>query len=797
MFEHGYCTVFAGVFVSFATGLSAQDIGPSDYGIDLNLRGELLRPQQAAPTLPNGFGVRIDNDSLDLISPRELPETMLSPGTTISDDFTFDLNDPLRDNRPVTELDPALQALIFTQNRDLDGLAAIAGQQEVIERFGSDAPIDDILQGLEVTQSQPISTFTPDDIRTIIAQQPQLTDTARAVVWSEFLNQNIGGYAYIGLANSMAFAPEPVSESFGILLAQSDSSSRDELMVEWLNANPTTSDPRALGALYDQSYEGFSLPQVGLTPLTAEEVLSRLAPVPPGADPFADHLRARIESDQGNLESALAAFNQVVSAENPPASAFTDFANFSAQNPQLSGVLSDEEIINSYLDGFVGGDFDALQGLGSYPNTPNAVIIAATAQALVQAETPQERAIAAQQERNLCAAYGGRDGGPCEAPSMIYFTNRAEVADEGYSNEPASNGEVHFGHLNVPLLSELHRRRDDLGRWGARSCVTETRLAQRVFDCDQDIARNATDAGPLQFDVAEVDAFSEMLKPSNTGTTEQQAVVYIHGFNNSLEDAARDFARIILTARLHGSFQPILVSWPSQATAIFDTSGRLSLPVNQYRLDRSRVRDACQQIKGALLDIRNAYGNENVHIIVHSMGSYMLHQVLNGCPSADDANTQLQGTIAKNITFLAADLATSVFEADRELILSSAKRVTIYVAPSDPVLEFSSSLERLENGPGDGPRLGSGYDTLANTADDRLMVVNTLFSEFVETASGPTLYNTNHSYHINTPAVRRDISMLLRGHVRDQAERCLAPSDDILDGTDDHPTSYFIVPNCL
>ncbi|MEP1612680.1 MAG: alpha/beta hydrolase [Roseobacter sp.] len=529
--------------------------------------------------------------------------------------------------------------------------------------------------------------------------------------------------------------------------------------------------------------------------LTVEETLSRLAP--PGTDPLADHLRARIERDQGNLERALAAFSQAVSDENPPASALTDFASFSVQNPQLPGVLSDQQIVSTYLDGFVGGDFEALEGLSSYPNTPNAVIIATTAQALVQAETPQERAIAAQQERNLCAAYGGRGGGPCEAPAMIYFTNRAAIGDEGYSNEPASTGEVYFGYLNVPLLSELHRRRDDLGRWGARSCVTETLLAQGVFDCDQDIARNATDAGPLQFDVAEVDAFSEMLTPSNSTTTEQKAVVYIHGFNNSLEDAARDFARIVLTARLQGGFQPILVSWPSQATAVFDTSGRLSLPVNQYRLDRSRVRDACPQIKSALLDIRNAYGDENVHIIVHSMGSYMLHQVLNGCPSADNANSQLQGKIAKNIIFSAADLATSVFETDRELIKNAAERVTIYVAPSDPVLEFSSSLQRLENGPGDGPRLGSGHDTLTNTADDRLMIVNTLFAEFAETASGPTLYNTNHSYHINTPAVRRDISMLLRGHVRDQAERCLAPSDDILSGTDDHPSSYFIVPNCL
>ena len=755
----------------------------------------MFRPEQTVPALPNGFGVRIDDETLELFSPTELPEALLSPSISIIDDFTFDLNDPLRDSRPITELDPALQALIFAQNRDLDGLAAIAEQQEVIEQFGLDVPISDILLGLEVTQSQPISTLTPDDMRAIIGQQPELTDTARAIVWSEFLNQNSGGYADIGLANTMAFAPEPVSEGFSILLAQSDASSRDVLMVEWLNANPNTTDPLALGALYDQSYEGFLLPQAGQTPLTADETLSRLVPL--GTDPLADHLRARIERDQGNLENALAAFNQAISVENPPAPALTDFANFSAQNPELPGVLSDRQIINTYLDGLAGGDFDALAELGTNPNTPDAVIIAATAQALIHAETPQERAIAAQQERNLCAAYGNGEGGPCEAPSMIYFTNRAEGIGGGYSNEPALNGETHFGRLTVPLLSELHRRRGDLGKWGARLCMTETWVAEGRYNCDQNIVRNATDAGPLQFEVAEVETFPELLQLPAADARPEQAVVYIHGFNNSLEDAARDFARIILTARLQGNFQPVVISWPSQATAIFDTNGKLSLPENQYRLDRSRVRSACVGIKNALVAIRDSYGHQNVHIIVHSMGSYMLHQVLSGCPSAGDPSAQLQGPVAKNIIFSAADLAKDVFEADRGLIMDAAERVTVYVAPSDPVLEFSSSIERMENGPGDGPRLGRGYDALTNTADDHLMIVNTLFAEFVETASGPASYNTNHSYHINTPAVRRDISMLLRGHVRDQAERCLAPSDGVLDGTDGHPSSYFIVPNCL
>ncbi|MEP1612681.1 MAG: hypothetical protein ABJL72_12265 [Roseobacter sp.] len=211
MFGKSKWALFSGAITIVATNLNAQDFGPSDYGIDLNLRGDLLKPEQASPALPNGFGVRIDDETLELFSPAELPKTLLSPGISINDDFTFDLDDPFRDNRPITELDPALQALIFAQNRDLDGLAAIAGQQEVVEQFGMDAPIEDILQGLEVTQSQPISTLTPNDIRAIIAQQPQLTDTARAVVWSEFLNQNSGGYADIGLANSMAFAPEPVS----------------------------------------------------------------------------------------------------------------------------------------------------------------------------------------------------------------------------------------------------------------------------------------------------------------------------------------------------------------------------------------------------------------------------------------------------------------------------------------------------------------------------------------------------------------------------------------------------------
>ncbi|GLP88342.1 hypothetical protein GCM10007921_39050 [Tritonibacter mobilis] len=55
--------------------------------------------------------------------------------------------------------------------------------------------------------------------------------------------------------------------------------------------------------------------------------------------------------------------------------------------------------------------------------------------------------------------------------------------------------------------------------------------------------------------------------------------------------------------------------------------------------------------------------------------------------------------------------------------------------------------------------------------------------------------NTNHRYFIDTPAVRRDIAMLLNGHAPNRPERCLRPSVENADTGADN--IYFIVPNCL
>ncbi len=782
-------------FTAYASFLQAQETGPADLGIILDLRSQFLSPQQNVVS-PRGLGsTAIDGDAIELFSPDALSESLLAPDVTIDPDYTFDLNNPLGDDRPAEALDPSVRAQILIHNRDATGLEALATEIEFIEEFGGKASINDFADGFAVAEGKDFSILSPAEVDSLIADQPNLTDVGRSLVWEQYLLNGPSEFAGNSLAKIMAYTPKSAEKSFNILLAQSDPEIRDALIVEWLGTKDEVTDPLALGALYDRSYAGFTLPEIGIEFLSSEETLSRLAQ--PGVDPMADHLRARIQRDRGNLEAATAAFLSATTADIPPATALTDFARFSTENPTLDGVLSQTEVVGALLDGLAGGDFKALAELGANDATPNAVLIAATAQASSRANTASDRALAAQAERNLCSAFDtAAGGGPCEAPSMIYFTNRARLQNGGFSNTPSPGDEVHFGRLEVPLLSELFRQREDLRSFGARACLTETAVAELVYDCDQDIVRNVRDDGPLEFEASASSTFGEAIQPSGE-FDEPQAVVYVHGFNNSLEDAARDFARMILTARLRGRFQPILVSWPSQASAVFDESGKLSLPQKQYRLDRQRVREACPEIKSALDEVTAVYGAKNVHILVHSMGGYMLHQALSGCPSAATPTGQVTDAIARNIILSAADLATNIFEADRDLILGAAQRVTVYIAPSDPVLLFSSGIDRQQGGVGDGPRLGSGFDTLTNTADDSLMIVNTLFAEFVETASGPALYNTNHAYHINTPAVRRDIAMLLHGHDLDQAERCLAGSAEVLSGAQDHPRRYFIVPNCL
>ncbi len=779
----------------FVSGPHAQEIGPAELGINLELQSELFDPQEDV-TMPPGLGnVEINSDTIDLFSAEALSERLLSPAVTIDRNFTFDLDNPLGDNRPTEALDLDVRAQILLHNRDVGGLEALAKEPSLSAEVGQTGLIFDFADAYALTEAEDLSAFAPADVDGLLSNNPNLTDTGRAIVWERYLEDGPSEFAGTSLARIMAYAPESADDSFTILLTQSDPGTRDALIAEWLSVKDETTDPFALGALYDRSYAGFELPEGDVPFLAPEEILFRLSE--PGEDPVADHLRARIERDRGNLSDAVMAFQRATAADDRPATALTDFARFSRENPTLDGVWSSNEVVRALFDGLEAGDFRALPDLVANEATPDATRIAATVRASSTANTPAERAIAAQAERNLCAAYDATAGGGlCEAPSMMFFTNRARSLGDGFSNDPSSGDAVYFGRLEVPLLSELYRQRDDLGLIGAGACLTETNIAQRFLDCNQNIVRNVSSGGSLAFEASDASTFGEAVQPSDQFET-PQAVIYIHGFNNSLEDAARDFARVILTARLRGQFQPILISWPSQASAIFDEDGRLSMPQTPYRIDRQRVREACSEIRSALNDVEAAYSAENVHILAHSMGAYMLHQVLTGCPSAPTPAEPIAEPIARNIILSAADLATNVFEADRDLILGAAQRVTIYIAPSDPVLQFSSEIDRQQGGVGDGPRLGSGFDALTNAADDSLMIVNTLFAEFVETASGPTLYNTNHSYHINTPAVRRDIAMLLRGHELDQAERCLAGSDDMLSEASNHPRRYFIVPNCL
>lgn len=179
--------------------------------------------------------------------------------------------------------------------------------------------------------------------------------------------------------------------------------------------------------------------------------------------------------------------------------------------------------------------------------------------------------------------------------------------------------------------------------------------------------------------------------------TNADGLVFIHGYNNSFEQAAIRAAQIGCDLGVTGA--TALFSWPS--------AGKLA----GYPKDEATIEASESFIRDFLVQFAEKSGATAVHIIAHSMGNRGLLRALQRI--ASDANA---GHIKFGQIFLAAP------DIDRELFLSladvykhpRAQRTTLYASAADKAVGASKMLH-------DSPRAGyflpytiaEGIDTIA------------------------------------------------------------------------------------
>lgn len=159
-------------------------------------------------------------------------------------------------------------------------------------------------------------------------------------------------------------------------------------------------------------------------------------------------------------------------------------------------------------------------------------------------------------------------------------------------------------------------------------------------------------------------------------------LVYVHGFNNSLEEARFRLAQLAADGGFTGV--PILFAWATKGDFFAYESDKESATAS---------RDALEKL---LLQLSETPGVGRIQILAHSMGTWLAMEALREC--AIGGHRDLNGKLG-DVMLAAPDIDLSVFRQQISRLDSS--HIFIFVSHGDRALSLSSSIA------GDRPRLGA------------------------------------------------------------------------------------------
>jgi esterase/lipase superfamily enzyme len=181
------------------------------------------------------------------------------------------------------------------------------------------------------------------------------------------------------------------------------------------------------------------------------------------------------------------------------------------------------------------------------------------------------------------------------------------------------------------------------------------------------------------------DRFREEIATHLSGRvgSNRDVLIYVHGFNTSLEEARFRLAQIVADARFGGV--PVLFTWPSQTNLL------------SYVSDKERATASRDALDGLMRDLSETPGIGRVHVLAHSMGSWLAMEALreNAIAGRPDLNGKLG-----DVMLAAPDIDLGVFRQQMGR-LGKAAKVSIFTSQDDRALSLSSRIA------GDRTRLGA------------------------------------------------------------------------------------------
>lgn len=225
------------------------------------------------------------------------------------------------------------------------------------------------------------------------------------------------------------------------------------------------------------------------------------------------------------------------------------------------------------------------------------------------------------------------------------------------------------------------------------------------------------------------DAFFAQLKDKIEASGGKNAFVFVHGYNNSFEDAAMRTAQISYDLKFEGA--PVFYSWPSRETLL------------GYPDDEANVDWATHDLETFLGDFVRQSNADNIYLIAHSMGTRALTRAFDDLAKSNPAVREK----IREIILAAPDIDADVFKRDIAPALTGTAPhrtpVTLYASSQDRALNLSKKFHgypRAGDSTNQTPPI-DGIDTIDATAVDTGFL--------------------GHSYAFSTRSVLEDISALI------------------------------------
>jgi len=170
-----------------------------------------------------------------------------------------------------------------------------------------------------------------------------------------------------------------------------------------------------------------------------------------------------------------------------------------------------------------------------------------------------------------------------------------------------------------------------------------------------------------------------------TRTEQQEATVYVHGFNTTQAESAFRAAQLAHDIDLPGA--QVVYSWPSRGSPL------------AYAYDGDSVLFARDGLETLLRGIKRS-GAKRIVIVAHSMGSVLTMETLRQIEIRDPGWTKRS---LSGVVLISPDLDVDVFRAQMQRIPNPPEPFIVFVSREDKILNLSQrirgthSRERLGN----------------------------------------------------------------------------------------------------